>query len=403
MLMAIGVHDHVAKLGFSGVQRAMVFSAIFVGNGCGNLLSGFVGDRIGRRSAMLIGNALISAGLLFLFGGGTNAFSLFVLCNLTIGLGVGLMGPACWTLIGESSPTSERTYFSGFGHVSWCVGSSLVVLSMLAKQDTKSLVGCASLLAWAHLFGVYYFVVESPTFHAARGDRAKDIESLEALCRRNGAAVDCHSWTFQENADEVSYSALLNAGKQTRIAALTCCFVCATVNFSHYGLLYTVPMLISDSARAAVLTVGMSLIANVFALACAHRFSRRLLMLGSLLASTVLLFPLLADVDSTAFLITLAAQFAAIGIAFFGVYLYVVEVISAASRASAAGLAMTCGRVAAAISPFVREWLLNEAFLVAMCIMQVIAIGLVAALQIEPNLRQLGEITGETAPLGAKG
>merc|ERR1719171_2808024 len=68
MLMAIGVHDHVEKLGFSGVQRAMVFSAIFVGNGGGNLLSGFLGDWAGRRRAMLIGNALISAGLLFLFG-----------------------------------------------------------------------------------------------------------------------------------------------------------------------------------------------------------------------------------------------------------------------------------------------------------------------------------------------
>merc|ERR1719379_769368 len=126
-------------------------------------------------------------------------------------------------------------------------------------------------------------------------------------------------------------------------------------------------------------------------------------MLGSLVASTALLFPLLTDKESKTFIVAVAAQFGAIGVAFFGVYLYVVEVVPSASRASAAGLAMTCGRVAAAVSPFVREWLLNEAFLVAMCIMQVIAIGLVAALQIEPNLRQLGEITGETAPLGAKG
>lgn len=402
MLMAVGVHDHVTHLGFTGVQRAMVFAAIFVGNGGGNLLSGYLGDWFGRRSAMLIGNALIAAGLLVLFGGGTKAFELFVLCNVAVGLGVGLMGPACWTLIGESSATADRTYFSGFGHVAWCAGSGLVVASMLARQDTILLVGCASLLAWAHLFGVFLFVVESPTFHAARGDRAKAIESLEALRKRNGASVDTQDWTFGEKVDKVSYSALLTAGRQTRVAALSCCFVCAVVNFSHYGLLYTVPMLISDAAYGALLTVLMSLVANVFALTCAHRISRRALMLGALIVSTVLVFPLLFDKESIAYLLTLAAQFAAIFLAFFGVYLYVVEVVAAPSRASAAGLAMTCGRAAAAASPFVREGLGTEGFLMSMCVMQAVAVGIVAALQIEPNLRQLSEITGETARLSGK-
>jgi hypothetical protein len=63
---------------------------------------------------------------------------------------------------------------------------------------------------------------------------------------------------------------------------------------------------------------------------------------------------------------------------------------------------MTCGRVAAAVSPFAREAFGNEGFLMAMCIMQAIAIGVVAALQIEPNLKQLGEISGETASLGTR-
>ena len=63
---------------------------------------------------------------------------------------------------------------------------------------------------------------------------------------------------------------------------------------------------------------------------------------------------------------------------------------------------MTCGRAAAAASPFVREGLGTEGFLMAMCVMQAVAVGIVAALQIEPNLRQLSEITGETARLSGK-
>ena len=156
----------------------------------------------------------------------------------------------------------------------------MVGLSMLAKQDTLSLIGCASLLSWAHLFGVYRFVGESPSFFARRGNRAKTIERLEALCLRNRTLVDCTDWTFVERANDVAYSALLSAGTEQRAATLSCCYICATINYANYGLLYMMPMLIENSAHGALLGVVMSFITNAFATAYAHRFSRRALMLG---------------------------------------------------------------------------------------------------------------------------
>jgi AAHS family 4-hydroxybenzoate transporter-like MFS transporter len=402
-LMGLGVHEYVETLGFSGFERAAVFSAIFVGNAVGNLSSGYLGDRFGRRVAMLIGNALVAVGLLLVFAGGARSPVFFALFNVIVGLGIGLMGPSCWTLIGESSAAPDRTYFSGWGHVVWSFGAAMVGLSMLAKQDTLSLIGCASLLAWAHLFCVFRYVAESPSFHARRGDRAKSVATLEALCARNGrTAVDCGNWTLVEKSEVVSYSALLSGTQKLRNATFACCFICATVNYSHYGLLYIVPMLINNAAHGALLGVGMSLVASAFATCYAHKFSRRVLMIGSLGASTFLLIPLFHEERGLLYLAVLAAQFAAIGVAFFGVYLYVVEVTAPECRASAAGLAMMCGRLAAASAPFAREWVRNEGFLISMAVMQGIAVAVVLSLSIEPNLRQPGEISGETGHLVEK-
>merc|ERR1719247_1576852 len=161
-------------------------------------------------------------------------------------------------------------------------------------------------------------------------------------------------------------------------------------------------MLVDNAAHGALLAVGMSFLANVFATAYAHRFSRRALMLGALIACTAFLLPLFNEGRGPLYLLVLAAQFAAIGLAFFGVYLYIVEVTAAECRASAAGLAMMCGRLAAAAAPFAREWVRNEGFLISMAVMQGIAIAVVLSLSIEPNLRQLGEISGETGLLVEK-
>ena len=109
----------------------------------------------------------------------------------------------------------------------------------------------------------------------------------------------------------------------------------------------------------------------------------------------MLLPPLLSEERGALHIAVLAGQLAAIGLSFFGVYLYVVEVTAAECRASAAGLAMMSGRVAAAVCPFVREWLGNRGFLIAMGVLQALAVGIVFALKIEPNLRQLGNITTE--------
>ena len=63
---------------------------------------------------------------------------------------------------------------------------------------------------------------------------------------------------------------------------------------------------------------------------------------------------------------------------------------------------MMCGRAAAAISPFVMESLGKLGFLVVMSLANVISAAIVYALQVEPNLRQLGDITSEPVALGAQ-
>jgi hypothetical protein len=274
---------------------------------------------------------------------------------------------------------------------------------MILIRSPLLLVASASFIAWLHLFGVSRFVVESPTFFAGQGEREKAIASLAVLHSRNGVSADFKNWHFNEKVEKVSYSALFVAGWRTRVVTLGCCFICGTVNFAQYGLMYTLPALAENSnAKIFAVSAGTSVVTNCFAMVYGHRFPRRHLMLGALVVATVFVLPLARGYHNNVQLALLAVEFAAIGLAFFGVYLYIVEVSASALRASAAGLAMMCGRAAAAISPFVMESLGKLGFLVVMSSANVISAAIVYALQVEPNLRQLGDITSEPVALGAQ-
>ena len=71
----------------SPFARAMMVSIVFVGFGVGNLLSGFIGDRYGRRPSILLGYCLISvSGLL---SATVNGAYLMITLRFLVGCGCG--------------------------------------------------------------------------------------------------------------------------------------------------------------------------------------------------------------------------------------------------------------------------------------------------------------------------
>ena len=110
------------------------------GIGIAAILLGFLADRFGRKSTILLGLALFgTTSALFTAG---NAFGLFVLLLFVSGLGIGIFKSGALALIGEIS-TSTRQHASnmnlveGFFGVGAIVGPALVTVLMQGGMSWK--------------------------------------------------------------------------------------------------------------------------------------------------------------------------------------------------------------------------------------------------------------------------
>ena len=110
------------------------------GIGIAAILLGFLADRFGRKSTILLGLALFgTTSALFAAG---NAFGLFVLLLFVSGLGIGIFKSGALALIGEIS-TSTRQHASnmnlveGFFGVGAIVGPALVTVLMQGGMSWK--------------------------------------------------------------------------------------------------------------------------------------------------------------------------------------------------------------------------------------------------------------------------
>eukprot|EP00928_Gymnodinium_smaydae_P044651 TRINITY_DN29783_c0_g1_i1.p1 TRINITY_DN29783_c0_g1~~TRINITY_DN29783_c0_g1_i1.p1 ORF type:complete len:456 (-),score=73.62 TRINITY_DN29783_c0_g1_i1:80-1447(-) len=404
MVMSLGVHDYVSLLGFTAFERAWVFSAVFVGNSIGNFFAGYVGDTFGRKVAILMGSLVTTCGMAPLPLGATS-FLVFTVSNSISGLGIGLMGPACWTLIAEVSPVADRAYLNGMGHLVWQLGAILGLVPMCLGASPYMLLHASFLFCCLHTFAVLCFVHESPVHLARRGDLHGAMEVLETIHRRNGGdrGYLCNCWKVVEPpTDKVSYVALASDWRALMIT-LACGIIVMTCNYCQYGLFYMLPMLVPHAdSQTALLSVLLSCVADYIAMVCAHAISRRHLMAYSVMAAgigTVGVLLVHHKVKVEIEVAVICVPMALISVVFFIAYLYIVEVSGAALRASCTGFAMMAGRAAATAAPLLRESLGTQTFIMSMVVADLVSVVIICCLRVEPNMRQLGEISAERRAL----
>lgn len=281
----------------------------------------------------------------------------------------------------------------------------LVVAAIALRFNVTLLFISALTVACAHTLAVYLFVLESPAYLARVGKHKDAVVVLQTLNRFNGSRIQsdaCENWaTVEPMSNTASYWILLSNWRRFSTTAM-CCVIVMTVNYSSYGLLFILPSVLptSDAAPLALgilANTGAALLAMVFG----HLISRKSLMLGSLsfaavlTASGIVFQPLAPEVEVA----IICGQLGAIAVAFFGVYLYLVEVSETAIRATSTGCAMMTGRLAAVAAPLFSVWLGHVRFLALMAILQLVSAGIVTAFRVEPNMRQLGEIAAENQKL----
>ena len=166
--------------------KSRVIAATPLGALLGALVAGPFGDKTGRRSSILVGNALflLGAGLMF-----TAVTPTQLTCGrLCAGLAVGFSTSLCTVYIGECAPAAQRGQLSSYAPLGVTVGILAAYFASLPLTNVAggwrlTLAMCA--LPAAAQLCIKDWLVESSRWLAERGDVAGAQASLNALGQRH--------------------------------------------------------------------------------------------------------------------------------------------------------------------------------------------------------------------------
>jgi AAHS family 4-hydroxybenzoate transporter-like MFS transporter len=156
-----------------------VFALGFVGMAIGTLTSGYVGDRFGRRGALIIGVALF--GIATLLTGFSGALWQVAALKTLAGVGLGGVPGTASAMIAEFTPIRWRSVAVTFGVVCVSIGGILggvaaaLILPGLGWRWLFYIGGVVTLLFVAFL---YRILPESPRYLMERPDRAAELDRI---------------------------------------------------------------------------------------------------------------------------------------------------------------------------------------------------------------------------------
>jgi MFS transporter, AAHS family, 4-hydroxybenzoate transporter len=162
----------------------LVFSIGFIGLALGSPIFGYLGDRIGRKRAIILGcclYGLFSLSTIFV----TSTSELVVLRFLT-GISLGGAMPNVYVLAAEFAPRKFRAAFAVLAGMGVTLGAALAgpVYAALAPYfDWPAVFVVGGIAPIVIALGVYCFVPESIKFLALQPDRRADLTRLAAIIR----------------------------------------------------------------------------------------------------------------------------------------------------------------------------------------------------------------------------
>ncbi|CAK9098786.1 Putative transporter svop-1 [Durusdinium trenchii] len=231
----------------SPLQQGVLLSSVYVGVLMGNLMSGWVGDRLGRRSAVLLSFPIIA--LLSVASSLANGFWVLLPLRYFVGFGFGLGQPSAIAILMEVSPGRYRPLNQALAQIAFALGELYCCLVMWFDDPRMIHLHWRTLLVANAVPAVLFWLAswaqlqESPVFSAINGKPEEAHEALDKMRRLNGKPD--HSIDFAEASAGVS--AVPEQGRLSqlppgRTAAL--CIVCFCYNITIYGAFTAFPQLI---------------------------------------------------------------------------------------------------------------------------------------------------------------
>jgi len=244
-------------------ERAALMSAIFVGMLVGNSSSGPLGDSLGRKGMIVASYiCVLATGLLCAFA---QSFEALCFWRAFLGASLGLGVPPWMVLSTEITPAFWRVAGNAYSQSLFVVGEiyiGLIILwvdSSMRHLDWRTLTAASVLPAAVLAVLAWMFLVQSPTYLAAKGEHAQAREVLVTMARQNGAPAV--PGAFRQEAatldaggsSDAQYQALF--GRRMLFSTMTMLFSCFVLNLVFYGVLYGLPQVaenIDTGVRPAV-------------------------------------------------------------------------------------------------------------------------------------------------------
>lgn len=354
-----------------GVERealASVLAASLIGMAVGALVMGPIGDRVGRRKALLFSTLLFGASTLL--ASTATSLPLLAYWRLLTGIGLGGALPNTTALMGEFSPPRWRSHTVAATVVGVPVGGMIgaaIAAELLPLLGWRSLFGFGGALPLAWLVVMYFIMPESPRYlatrHERKGELAAILNRIEDASRYTGREHFMLGSSASLKAS-AGLGALFSRGMARDTFATWIIF--STNIFAGYAFFNWAPVVLKSlgldlaTAVRGALVFNLSAVIGVLVLSWAiPRFgSRRPLIISAALATSSLLYlAWLAQWHANErSLTTLMAGVALAGFAIGsiqgGIYVVSAHIYPTECRASGVGWALGIGRLGGILSSF---------------------------------------------------
>ncbi len=392
------------KSGFSTLpENALFVSATFVGMMAGSFLTGFLGDRYGRRftyqaNLLVFGLAAIAAAF------APNMMTLIVL-RFIMGVGLGAENVVGYSTMTEFVPARSRGRWLG-----------LMAVFVVTGLPVASLVGylVIPVFGWRAMFvlgglgalGVWYLrksLPESPRWLEAVGRNEEAdalLKQIEAEAARGGVLPP--PAPVAAPAPKIAFATLFRPPLLGRVIVGCICLI--VINTLLYGFVTWLPVFFIKQGLSVATSFGYSLlmglgapVGSAIGALTADRWGRKPTIVGA--SAAAILFGFVYPLTTDPWLLPLVGFGLTVPIyvlvaLLFGIY--IPELFPTEVRLRASGICNTFGRGATIITPFIVVSLFQTygiggvmALMIGLLVLQIVT---VVTLGVEPRQQSLEEI-----------
>jgi AAHS family 4-hydroxybenzoate transporter-like MFS transporter len=180
-MLGLAAPSIIAEWGVSKADLGQVFALAFVGMAIGTLAAGSMGDRFGRRGALLAGVTLF--GFATLATGFSTAFWQVAMLKIVAGIGLGGVPGTASAMIAEFTPARWRSVAVTFGVVCVSIGGIIggVAAALIVPVfGWRWLFYAGGIVTLLFTLLLWFILPESPRFLATRPERRAELERLLA-------------------------------------------------------------------------------------------------------------------------------------------------------------------------------------------------------------------------------